>query len=62
MISADEAARILRISARTVRRLCIDRKTPAVKVGSQWRIDRTELMRMLSRDSRNSCWLGIDGK
>jgi excisionase family DNA binding protein len=40
MISADEAARILRVSPRTVRRLCIDRKIPAVKVGNQWRIDR----------------------
>lgn len=62
MISADEAARILRVSARTVRRLCIDRKIPAVKVGNQWRIDRTELMRTLGRDSRMSCWLGMDGK
>ena len=62
MISAAEAARILRVSARTVRRLCIDRKIPAVKVGNQWRIDRTELMRTLARDSRMSCWLGMDGK
>lgn len=62
MISADEAARILRASPRTVRRLCMDRKIPAVKVGSQWRIDRTELMRTLARDSRMSCWLGMDGK
>lgn len=62
MISADEAARILKVSSRTVRRLCMDRKIPAVKVGSQWRIDRTELMRTLARDSRMSCWLGMDGK
>ena len=61
MISA-EAARSLRVSPRTVRRLCMDRKIPAVKVGSQWRIDRTELMRTLARDSRMSCWLGMDGK
>ena len=40
----------------------MDRKIPAVKVGNQWRIDRTELMRTHTRDSRMSCWLGMDGK
>ena len=43
LISIVEAARMLNVSTRTVNRLCLDGKLKAVRIGSQWRINRKAL-------------------
>ena len=43
LISINEAARMLNVSTRTVNRLCLDGKVKAVRIGSQWRINRKAL-------------------
>ena len=43
LISIVEAARMLNVSTRTVNRLCLDGKLRAVRIGSQWRINRKAL-------------------
>ena len=43
LISINETARMLNVSTRTVNRLCLDGKVKAVRIGSQWRINRKAL-------------------
>jgi excisionase family DNA binding protein len=43
LLTVSEAARLLRLSRTTVRRLAREGKLPAFQVGSQWRIDRHAL-------------------
>ena len=43
LISIREAARMLNVSMRTVNRLCLEGRVKAVRVGSQWRINRRAL-------------------
>ena len=43
ILTAKEAAEILRISARTFQRLVRSGQLPARKVGEQWRVERSEL-------------------
>jgi len=42
-LTVNEAAKVLRVSRRTVYRLVQTGKVPAKKVGSQWRISRARL-------------------
>ena len=40
LLTVNEAAELLRVSNMTVRRMCARGELVAVKVGSQWRINR----------------------
>ena len=42
-LTVNEAAKVLRVSRRTVYRLVESRKVPAKKVGRRWRISRAGL-------------------
>lgn len=47
VISADEAAALVGISSRTIRRLCADGKIPnCAQLGRQWRINRTTFLQL----------------
>ena len=48
VLTAEEAAGELRMSAEGIRRLIGDGRLRAVKVGKQWLIDRAEIGRILS--------------
>ena len=50
LISINEAARMLTVSTRTVNRLCLDGKVKAVRIGSQWRINRKALRKAAGLD------------
>lgn len=43
LISIREAARMVNVSSRTMNRLCLEGKVKAVRIGSQWRINRKAL-------------------
>jgi excisionase family DNA binding protein len=47
LISLAECAKALGVSERTVRRLISQRRLPAYKVGSQWRVDLDEVREAL---------------
>ncbi|MEG0758384.1 MAG: helix-turn-helix domain-containing protein, partial [Raoultibacter sp.] len=44
LLTAEETADLLRISASTVRQLCRSKKLPAVHYGKQWRIVTERLL------------------
>jgi excisionase family DNA binding protein len=48
IMTAEEAAKVLKVSSKTVTNLCAQGVIPAEKVGRAWRIKRQELMRYLS--------------
>lgn len=43
LLTTREAAELLRVSTRTVHRLCLTRELKAFRVGHQWRIDADAL-------------------
>jgi excisionase family DNA binding protein len=43
LLTASEAARLLRVSRQTVYRRCTTGDLPALRVGRQWRIARPEI-------------------
>ena len=45
LLTADEAAELLRVNKRTVTRLCCEGKLKSVRIGRQWRINAEELMK-----------------
>lgn len=45
LLTADEAAELLRVDRRTVTRLCREGKLKSVRIGRQWRINAEELMK-----------------
>lgn len=47
LLSADEAARLLRLNVKRVQALARSGKLPAVRVGRKWLFPRTELERLL---------------
>lgn len=44
ILTADEAAQLLRVSVKTVLKLARDGRLPAQKVGRAWRFHRTQLL------------------
>jgi excisionase family DNA binding protein len=57
LITPDEAARLLRVSRRTISRLCEDQKIPAAKIGFQWRIDKVALLSWFTSHGSYGQWL-----
>ncbi|MFQ5922338.1 MAG: helix-turn-helix domain-containing protein [Anaerolineales bacterium] len=49
LITVREIAEQLRVSPRTVYRLCRSGQLPAIKVGKEWRIDRADLEQFLTK-------------
>lgn len=47
VLTADEAAALLRVSVKTLYRLVSDGRLPGRKVGRAWRFRRSDLMRYL---------------
>ena len=45
LLTADEAAELLRVNKRTVTRLCCEGELKSVRIGRQWRINAEELMK-----------------
>ncbi len=58
LITAEEAARMLNVSTRTITRMCLENRVPATKVGAQWRIDREAFLRkyQIGEDGGLSPW------
>ena len=54
LMTVAEAAQLLHVSERTVRRLISAGAVPALRVGSQIRIDRDELHRWLYDEKRET--------
>lgn len=52
VLTADEAAHLLRISTKTVLTLACDGVLPGEKVGGAWRFVRSDLLNHLRGDSR----------
>lgn len=54
VLTVEEAAVLLRLSAYTVRELARKGKLPARKIGGEWRFSRKALLELVEgRDSRN---------
>ena len=47
LLTVEEAAGILRVSVRTVSRMCADGELPGVQVGRKWRVRTSELMSII---------------
>ena len=43
LLTLDEAAKVLQVSKRTVRRMVDEKEFPAFKVGGQWRVRESEV-------------------
>jgi len=50
VLTVEEAARYLKVSKVTIRRWCAERKLPAFKIGREWRINKSELDKMMQSD------------
>ena len=61
LITVREIAEQLRVSPRTVYRLCRSGQLPAIKVGKEWRIDRADLDRFLARKKGIQEVLSLEG-
>ena len=48
-----EAAAILRLSGSMVRKLCRSGKLASVRLGSQWRVPESEVVRLMQQAERN---------
>ncbi len=47
LLSLDEAANVLQVSKRTVRRMVDQKGFPAFKVGGQWRVRESEVTKWI---------------
>lgn len=47
LLTVEEAAGILRVSVRTVSRMCAEGELPGVQVGRKWRVRTSELMSII---------------
>jgi excisionase family DNA binding protein len=52
LLTAEEAAKILRISTKTLKDWCRARKLPCIKVGRAWRLRRVDLEAFTTPDIR----------
>lgn len=51
LVTTKEAADYLRVSTATVLRWCREGRLPACQIGRQWRINMTELEKVISSDN-----------
>jgi len=47
VLTVEETANYLKVSEVTIRRWCADGKLPAFKIGREWRINKSELDKMV---------------
>ena len=47
LLTLDEAAEVLQVSKRTVRRMVDQKEFPAFKVGGQWRVRESEVAKWI---------------
>jgi excisionase family DNA binding protein len=47
VLTADEAAEILRVTVTTIKKMCADGRLPAAKVGRAWRLNRDDVLAYL---------------
>lgn len=52
LITVEEVAKILSVSDRTVRRLCASGELPHIYIGSQLRLDKTDLENYLKTNKK----------
>lgn len=52
LLTVEEAAGILRVSVRTVSRMCAEGELPGVQVGRKWRVRTSELMSIIGINSK----------
>lgn len=57
ILTLEQAARFLQVSARTIQRMVKDGRLPGRQVGSQWRFDREQL-RAWIRGDEGAAWAG----
>lgn len=57
-LTIEEAAKILKMHTNTVYKLCREGKLPSVKIGKEWRIDRSRFESFLAMGTQNR---GFDG-
>lgn len=50
--TVDEVAQALKLHPYTIRRLSRERKIPAFKFGGQWRFNKTEIQKCISKRPR----------
>ncbi len=53
LLTANEVAKLLRLSTQTLYKMVDDGTIPAVKVGNRWRFDRTSVSSWLSMQRSN---------
>jgi excisionase family DNA binding protein len=53
LLTLDEAANVLHVSKRTVRRMVDQKDFPAFKVGGQWRVRENEVTKWIQSLSEN---------
>lgn len=54
VLTADDVARLLRVSAKTVKRMAGDGRMPAQRVGRAWRFSRVAVLDWLASSDRRS--------
>lgn len=54
VLTADDVARLLRVSAKTVKRMAGDGQLPAQRVGRAWRFSRVAVLDWLASPDRQS--------
>jgi len=52
ILTADEAAVLLKVSSKTVLKLARDGDLPAQKIGRSWRFSRSELVALVAQPNR----------
>ena len=53
LLTLDEAAKVLQVSKRTVRRMVDQKEFPAFKVGGQWRVRESEVTKWIQELSEH---------
>lgn len=54
VLTADDAARVLRVSAKTVKRMAGDGRIPGQRVGRAWRFSKVAVLDWLAGSERQS--------
>lgn len=51
IVTAEEAAAILRVNVRTIHRMIVRGELPATKVARRWKIRKSEVLRQIAPES-----------
>jgi excisionase family DNA binding protein len=60
-LSADEAAEMLNLHARTIRRLLASGELPGTRLGRQWRVSATAVRKLIESGSKPKTTVSKDG-